>query len=120
MDGKEVTVNYRQVSFEPEEDGVCRFSLNGELDHHSVRQIREVIDERLIDYRPMTVILDLSEVTFTDSAGLGLVLGRYTRINEYGGTLKLVNVPAPFMKILELSGAKRFFDIEERTKRNTR
>ena len=114
MDGKDACFNIRQVGVELNEDGSGRFYLRGELDHHSVKEIREVIDSKLIDYRPDPVTLDLSEVTFTDSAGLGLVLGRYTRISSYGGKLSLINVPDDFMKILRLSGADRFLSIKGR------
>ncbi len=115
MNGNEMTINYKQVSVTLDEDGECVCFLRGELDHHSVKEIREVIDAKLIDYRPARVVFDLDEVTFTDSAGLGLVLGRYTRISSYGGKLALVNVPDDFMKILRLSGADRFLTIRGRT-----
>ena len=72
MEGMETALRYGRVSFEPEEDGSYRFLLRGELDHHSVKEIREVIDGKLIDHRPMKVVLDLREVSFSDSAGLGL------------------------------------------------
>lgn len=115
MDGKDIAVNIGQVSFDLEEDGSCIFGIKGELDHHSVREIREVIDSKLVDYRPQNVILDLNEVTFTDSAGLGLILGRYTRISGYGGRLSLINVPEAFMKILRLSGAEKYLSIENKS-----
>jgi stage II sporulation protein AA (anti-sigma F factor antagonist) len=111
MEEMEATVNYKQIGFEITEDGRCIFYVKGELDHHSVIEIREIIDSKLVDYRPVRVIMDLNEVTFTDSAGLGLVLGRYTRISAYGGDLTLINVPEPFMKILRLSGAEKLFKI---------
>ncbi len=111
----EATINYRQVGVTLDDSGECICFLRGELDHHSVREIREVIDGKLIDYRPASVIFDLSEVTFTDSAGLGLILGRYTRISGYGGKLTLINVPEDFMKILRLAGADRFLTISGRT-----
>lgn len=117
MDGKEMALHYGKVSIEPDEDGSCRFLLRGELDHHSVKEMREVIDGKLIDYRPMQVILDLREVSFSDSAGLGLILGRYTRIRDYGGTLTLVNVSEDFMKILRLAGADRFLTIETQSRK---
>jgi stage II sporulation protein AA (anti-sigma F factor antagonist) len=114
MNENELAINYKQVSVTLGEDGECICLLRGELDHHSVKEIREVIDEKLIDYRPMSVVFDLDEVTFTDSAGLGLVLGRYTRISAYGGKLMLINVPHDFVKILRLSGADRFLTIRGR------
>ena len=98
------------------EDGSYCFALRGELDHHSVKEMREAIDEVLIDYRPQKVLLDLKEVGFSDSAGLGLILGRYTRIRDYGGSMVLTNVSEDFMKILRLAGAERFLMIETRKK----
>ena len=112
MEGRETVLHYGRVSIEPGEDGSYRFFLRGELDHHSVKEIREVIDGKIIDYRPRTVILDLSEVSFSDSAGLGLILGRYTRVRDYGGSLILANVSEEFMKILRLAGADRFLSVE--------
>lgn len=98
----------------------CVFFVSGELDHHSVRDIREQIDEVLAERRPERVVLDLQGVTFTDSAGLGLILGRYTRIKDSGGSLRLINVPPRFMKILTMSGAQRLFEIRpaEKKERN--
>lgn len=112
MPEKETVVNFGSIGFYLKDDQTCKFMLKGEMDHHSVKEMREIIDSKIIDYRPMEVELDLSEVTFTDSAGLGLVLGRYTRISSYGGKLKVTHVPHPFMKILRLSGVERFIQIE--------
>lgn len=116
MDEKEVMLNYGRVKVELFDGGVI-FKLKGELDHHSVKEIREVIDEKLIDYRPMEVILDLNEVTFTDSAGLGLVLGRYTRISGYGGKMSLIGVSEEFMKILRLAGTDKLISCQKRQKK---
>ncbi len=114
MEEREAILNYGRVSAEPHEGGELHFKLRGELDHHSVKEIRETIDKKLIDYRPQRVVIDLSEVSFTDSAGLGLILGRYTRISGYGGELKLVGVSESFMKILRLAGTDKLISIEKR------
>lgn len=101
------------VSFEMNEkkESAC-FKITGELDHHSVKEMREKIDELLILKRPKSVVFDLSGVSFTDSAGLGLILGRYTRITEYGGKLSLSGVSESFMKILKLAGTDKIIKIE--------
>ena len=116
MEEKEAILNYGSVGILPSENGTYRFFLRGELDHHSVKEMRKILDQTLIDYRPKEVILDLKEVTFTDSAGLGLVLGRYTRISGYGGKLSLVNVSEEFRKILRLAGTDRLLSVEGRPK----
>lgn len=115
MESKQRTSIYGDVDVSAEGEE-CRFAIRGELDHHSVKHLREVIDAVLVDHRPKKVVFDLGEVTFTDSAGLGLVLGRYTRIGGYGGTLRLVRVSEEFMKILRLAGVDRFLAVEGRKK----
>lgn len=116
MDEKQRNKSCDRVDVQRDDNGGYRFVIRGELDHHSVRELREVIDAVLIDHRPKEVVFDLSEVTFTDSAGLGLVLGRYTRIGGYGGTLRLTQVSEEFFKILRLAGVDRFLAIEGRKK----
>ncbi len=119
MEERETVLRQGGVTIERAEDGSYCFGLRGELDHHSVKEMREVIDGVLIDYRPPKVILDLREVSFSDSAGLGLILGRYTRIRDYGGSLVLTNVSEDFMKILRLAGAERFLVAEMAKKTKT-
>lgn len=102
---------------EVNDSGEMVFYISGELDHHSVKDIREEIDCELIDSRPKKVVLDLEGVTFTDSAGLGLILGRYTRIKEYGGNVRLTGVSDEFMKILRLAGTERLIRIESKSKK---
>jgi len=95
-----------------DEKSEAKILLFGELDHHSVKPIREEIDEKIIYHRPKTVILDLENVSFADSAALGLILGRYTRISEYGGVLSLCGVSKELFKILSLAGTEKIMKIE--------
>ncbi|MBQ8338611.1 MAG: STAS domain-containing protein, partial [Oscillospiraceae bacterium] len=50
--------------------------LSGELDHHSCIPIREQADAEIIKTNPKEVILDFKGVTFMDSSGIGLIMGR--------------------------------------------
>ena len=54
--------------------------LSGEIDHHNAPQIREAIDECVAFRQPNRLILDFGDVTFMDSSGIGLVMGRYRLI----------------------------------------
>ena len=90
-----------------------RVSVSGEIDHHSARELRRKIDEGLYYYRPKTVALDLSAVTFMDSSGLGLILGRFTLARELGGELRIVNPCDSVAKILDLAGTRRLIKIEK-------
>ena len=58
--------------------------LKGEIDHHTAPELREAIDEALsLSERATVLVLDFSEVSFMDSSGVGLVMGRY----RYAATL---------------------------------
>nr|MBQ4317722.1 anti-sigma factor antagonist [Clostridia bacterium] len=94
------------------ESGVLLIRLNGEIDHHSAKEVRENIDRELFYYRPATLILDLGSIGFMDSAGLGLILGRYTKAKELGGTVRLLNPTPAIVKLLELAGALKMFPVD--------
>lgn len=90
--------------------------ISGEIDHHNARAIRAKIDEKLYLYRPKLVRLDVSSVSFMDSSGLGLILGRFTLARELGGELRIVNPSDGVSRILELAGTSRLITIERREK----
>ena len=78
--------------------------LVGELDHHSAIQVRTVLDRLLDDPAVMELALDLSGVSFMDSSGLGVVLGRYRVLASRGGKLLLNAVPLPIDKLFRMAG----------------
>mgnify|MGYP001662772180 FL=1 len=86
--------------------------VGGAIDHHTARQVREAIDSDIVDLRPKKVELDLSEVDFMDSAGLGLILGRYAKISERGGTLSVKNPSDAVVRIIKMAGAHKYVSIE--------
>ena len=86
--------------------------ISGEIDHHSAGKIREIIDRDVFFYRAPRVILDLSAIDFMDSSGLGLILGRYTKIKDMGSVLIIKDPTQVIMKILKLSGVDRFIKIQ--------
>ena len=60
--------------------------LMGELDHHAAAKVRGDIDDTMDSYGAKNLIFDFRRVTFMDSAGIGVVLGRYKRLQADGGT----------------------------------
>lgn len=86
--------------------------LEGDIDHHNARQIRSRIDTKVYIQRPDELILDLSRVSFMDSSGLGLILGRYTKAVELGILFKVQNPTPQIKRILDLAGTERLIKIE--------
>lgn len=78
--------------------------INGEIDHDSAVRIRTEIDGAIQSLKPKLLCLDFSEVTFMDSSGVGLVMGRYRQMKLLGGMLKVVNIPDSMYRIFAMSG----------------
>ena len=79
--------------------------LSGEIDHHWAGILREKIDEHIQAARPAgDTAADFSAVTFMDSSGIGLILGRYKLARELGGTVVVQNVPKDIRRMLALGG----------------
>ena len=87
--------------------------VQGEVDHHSAKPLREEINHAIYLYRPDVLALNLSAVDFMDSSGLGLILGRYTKLQALGGKLVIAKPTGEILKLLRLAGAERLFAIEE-------
>lgn len=94
-----------------ESGGRLTVYLEGDIDHHSAAPIRSHIDTKLYLCRPSELILDLSRVHFMDSAGLGLILGRYTKASELGVRFRLIDPSPHIQKILDLAGMERLVPI---------
>lgn len=78
--------------------------LSGELDHHSAAQVRGTLDLILRDVTVRELVLDMRGVTFMDSAGLGVVLGRYRTLSARGGSMTVTGMRSSVDRIFRMSG----------------
>ena len=88
-------------------DGVLRVTIVGEINHHSAVFVRQAIDEKILELCPKNLVLDLADAPFIDSSGLGLIMGRYQRMQELGGTLTVANPSAGHQKIFKAAGLNK-------------
>ncbi len=86
--------------------------LSGEIDHHNAKRAREELDRIIGEEAPIRFLLDLSGVSFCDSSGLGLIMGRMKKCTSVGSVLVLKNPSAATEKILEIAGIDRIIKIE--------
>lgn len=91
-----------------------RAFLEGEIDHHSAAFIRKDIDRIVAKKKPKLLILDFSAVSFMDSSGIGLVMGRYKLIKSLGGEIRVENLSASSYKIMRLAGIERLGEIRQK------
>lgn len=98
------------LSFEKNNEGM-RVFVHGEVDHHSAKLIRDTIDEKIYEDRPKILYINLGDVDFMDSSGLGLIMGRYKLMKLYGGRTYIEDPSHRVLKILELAQMGRIIDI---------
>ncbi len=84
--------------------------LSGEIDQSCAGTIREEIDRELKQCTIKNLILDFAEVSFMDSSGIGMILGRYKEIKLRGGKTMIIRIQPQVDRILELSGLKKIIE----------
>ena len=81
--------------------------LTGEIDHHSAGELRRQIDEAVERGHPRELHLNFERVSFMDSSGVGLIMGRYRLMGTLNGTLRVEAVPPSLEKMMKLAGLER-------------
>lgn len=92
-------------------DKLLVLKITEEIDDFSVQKIRRKADYEIERYMPKRVVFDFDSVTFMDSAGIGLIIGRYKFTNMLGGKLEVANLTGSVKKIFEMSGILRLIPI---------
>ena len=86
--------------------------LDGEIDHHCAQPMRTEIDEKITAYQPEVLVLDFAGVTFMDSSGIGLIMGRHRSMESIGGEVIVRNPPQHIRRVMRLSGMERIARIQ--------
>ncbi|MBQ8828333.1 MAG: anti-sigma factor antagonist [Clostridia bacterium] len=108
-------------------DNILIIKITGELDHHCADSVRQRIDRELMKIQTRYVIFDFSELSFMDSSGIGMLMGRYKTVKHLGGRAGIVlgssaehdrygmPMPSSIERILDMSGVfkcmQRYDDI---------
>ena len=78
--------------------------LSGELDEHSAQSVRLSLDEMFEGEGFNQVIIDLSELDFMDSTGIGVMLGRYKKLKSKNKPIFICNPSSHAEKIFKMTG----------------
>lgn len=97
------------LNFEKSKDKLI-ISLIGELDHHSAEEARVKIDDRIERDNIKKVVLNFRDVTFMDSSGIGVVIGRFKKMQGREGKICVADVSRNANKVFELSGLYKIID----------
>ncbi len=86
--------------------------LDGELDQSCATDLREKIDREISLHGINNLVMDFDKVSFMDSSGIGMLIGRYKLIKARGGKMLVIRVSEQVDKIVNLSGLKSLMEFE--------
>jgi len=87
--------------------------LKGELDHHTAETVRARMEEAIADSNCRNVILNMEHLSFMDSSGLGVILGRYKQITGKGGKMVVCGINPSVHRLFQMSGLFKIVTVEE-------
>lgn len=108
--------NCNSVTYE-EKGETLVVHIGGEIDHHGAVSVRTGIDDVIAAQRPPRVYLELSGVSFMDSSGLGLIMGRFALVKRYGGSFAVLDPSIAVQKMMKLAGMERMISILQSKKK---
>ena len=85
-------------------NGTLYVLLCGELDEHSASYVREEMDKAFASVIFKQIIIDLSELEFMDSTGIGVLIGRYKKMKDRSIPIYICNPSSHAEKIFKMTG----------------
>lgn len=76
----------------------------GEIDHHSSETIRRLVEKEIRRSGAVNVAFDFGRVSFMDSSGIGMLIGRYKTVKALGGSVIVYDVCDQVKRLIEMSG----------------
>ena len=87
--------------------------LKGELDDISVADLRGRITHYIDQYNIMHLVINVKELSFMDSSGIGFIIGRYHQLKKKGGDITISNISGKIEKLIYVSGLAQICKIRE-------
>lgn len=100
-----------QMKFELAKSGnLLIVRVAGELDHHFADEIRMRIDAEIMKPPVKNILFDFNNLSFMDSSGIGMIMGRYKKIKALGGKAWIICNNPNATRILEMSGVFKYIE----------
>ena len=87
-----------------------------EIDHHTCLKLAVMTDDNIKKFMPKVVLFNFEKVSFMDSSGIGMLLGRYRKIFRNGGRAEMINLNSDLRRIFEMSGILKIIPVREEIK----
>jgi anti-sigma B factor antagonist len=95
-----------------DENGRTIVKVGGEIDVYTAPKLREQLVE-LVGAGKYHLIVDMEDVDFLDSTGLGVLVGGLKRVRAHDGSLRLVCTQERILKIFRITGLTKVFPISD-------
>ena len=86
-------------------------SVAGDIDHHNAAQIKEKIDKVIERDNIKNIVFDFSKVSFMDSSGIGMIIGRYKLIERRSGKTAICAMNKDIKRIFDISGLGKIIKV---------
>lgn len=96
-----------------QDGGTTTLRVAGDVDVRTGPQLRETGEKELAQSSCKSLVVDLSEVEFVDSTGLGMLLALRAAADELGKRLVLRSPSEAIFYVMDLAGLKDDFEIED-------
>lgn len=93
------------------EDRLLTVRMDGELDHRYAQSIRERVEKEIRRTGALNIAFDFSGVSFMDSSGIGLIMGRFKTVSSLGGKIILYGMNKNIERIMRMSGIEKIAQI---------
>ncbi|MCU9595397.1 anti-sigma F factor antagonist [Caldibacillus thermolactis] len=93
-----------QINLEYKEKQILIVRLSGELDHHTADDVREQVSTAIEKNKIRYVLMNLEDLHFMDSSGLGVILGRYKQLKQVDGEMIVCSVSPAVERLFKMSG----------------
>jgi len=100
-----------EIDMKTIEDILC-IRLKGELDHHTAEDLKNKASQLIETGGIRHIILNLGELSFMDSSGLGVILGRYKQIQQFEGEMIVCAISPSVQRLFEMSGMFKILRLE--------
>jgi anti-sigma B factor antagonist len=100
------------VSARPDSDGVAVVDVRGEVDVYTAPRLREEL-HHCLDGGKNKIVVNLADVAYMDSSGLGVLIGALKRAREEKGDLVVAAPNARISRILEVTGLSKIFNVRD-------
>lgn len=99
------------IKMEIKQDVLC-IRLSGELDHHTADELREKASTTIEREGIHHIVLNLEQLSFMDSSGLGVILGRYKQIKQVQGEMVVCAISPAVQRLFDMSGLFKIIRLE--------